>query len=166
MASLGSRGREQLGEPLLDDRQPLGQLVGLGGEAGVLGGQLAGRGEVGAGLVQLGGGLVDRGQLGEPPPDLAGRGLVGVDRRVGQPLLQLGVLVEQRGQPVGAHSMSSGPARLAGASTTARRPPVPHGRRAPSATATCGPSCGLTLAYFCWNFATRPAVSSTRCLPV
>ena len=26
-------------------------------------------------------------------------------------------------------------------------------------------AAGWTLAYFCWNFATRPAVSRTRCLP-
>ena len=130
LASLGSRGASSSARRLLDDRDPLGQRVGLGREAGVLGGQLAGRGEVGPGLVELGRRLVDRGQLGEAPADPAGRRLVGVDRRVRQPALQLGVLVQQRAQAVGAHrAVPSGP-RVDPDTSTA--PARPAGRGAPS----------------------------------
>ena len=71
------------------------QLLDLGGEVGVVGGELARGLDVVAGLLP---GAVrgdDRGQLGVALVELARVGLVGVDRRVGELLLQVGVLAEQ-----------------------------------------------------------------------
>ena len=143
--------------------------------AGILVGQLAGGGQVLAGLAQLGGGLVDRRQLGEPAPDLARRRLVGVDRRVGEARLRARAYsVEQRGQPSAfdfacRHRFIRSWQLISPNITElilqcAKTAPDPArgwgGRRRDSYLPD------LAFAYFCWNFATRPAVSSTRCLPV
>jgi hypothetical protein len=59
------------------------------------------------GLRQLAGGFGDRGQLGEAPAGLSRLDLVGVDRRVGQPQLKLGVLGQQLIEAIGAHVTGS-----------------------------------------------------------
>jgi hypothetical protein len=100
---------QQLGQPLFQHWQRAGQRLRLGRERGVLGGELAGRGKILPRLVQFAGRLVDRDQLGEPPADPPGGVLVGVDRRVGEPLLQVRVLVEERGQPLTAHLPAPSP---------------------------------------------------------
>ncbi len=158
LAVVGVARREQLGELLLQRRDALLQRVGLDREAGVLGGQLAGRGQVGAGLVQLGGGLVDRGQLGEPPADPAGGDLVGVDRRVGQPPLQLGVLVEQRAQAVRAHRVGL-PGR------TARIRAHSNGARLPAGTGGGGRRRGryLLLRLRPWRTSAGTSPPGRRC---
>src|SRR5690606_2625638 len=115
-------------------------------EVRVLGGQLPGGRQILPGAVQLGGGAVDRCQLDVAPPRPPRAGRVGVYRRVGEFLLQPGVLGQQGGEPsvLRAHLPRAAAffaAGLASARLAAR-------------------------AYFCWNLATRPSVSSTRCLPV
>jgi hypothetical protein len=94
---------QQLRQPPFDGRQRGRDRVGLGREGGVLGGQLARGLQVGTRLLQLARRLVQRGERGETPPHPPGRGLVGVDGRVGEPLLQLRVLVQQAAEAIGAH---------------------------------------------------------------
>ena len=101
--SLGSSCSRSRPVELLDPRARA--PVGLGGEGRVLAGELAGGGEVAAGLVERAGGLDQRGELGVAPAQPPGAGLVGVHRRVGELLLQGGVLGEQGAQPVGRGSV-------------------------------------------------------------
>src|SRR5690606_6887648 len=171
-----------------------GELLGLLGERRVLAGQLLGGRQIGARLLQLLRGLVHRGELGEAPPHPARGGRIGVDRRVRELLLQLRILVEERGETFTAHART--PIIATGWTSTAERRhrrqdrvdqdrvdiarSIPRAAPAtPTAPARAEPQDGRrrrsylaflflawTLAYFCWNFATRPAVSRTRCLPV
>ena len=67
---------------------------------GVLAGELAGRAEVAAGLVERPGRLDQRRELGVAATEPAGARLVGVHRRVGELALQGGVLGEQVAQHV------------------------------------------------------------------
>src|SRR5690349_7288193 len=103
---------------------------------------------------------VERRQLRAAAPDAAHQGLVGVDGRDLHPLLPLRVLREQGRQSVCAHAAPPS----VGSQTHERRPPPESrgGRRRGSYFFLAA----LTFAYFAWNLATRPAVSSTRCLPV
>ncbi len=104
--------REQFGQALLDQRQRVGERLGLDRECRVLGRELPGGFQIGPGLGQLAGRLVDRRQLREAPADLAGRVLVSVDRRVSEARLQLRILGEQIGEAAafgfgGAHGSGS-----------------------------------------------------------
>ena len=107
----------------------------------------------------------DRGQLGVPAAEPAGQRLVGVHGRVGQLLLELGVLGEQLGDGARARRSSRGRHRRrpAGSGHNKRRPPTAAGRRAPSG-ATC--RLRLRLPYRASKRATRPPVSRIFCLPV
>ncbi len=104
LASCGSRGMSSSASRSSSAGREAGDGLRLGGERRVLGGQLARGGQVGAGLLQLAGRLVQRDQFGVPAADPPGGALVGVDGRVGQPPLQLGVLVEEGGQALTAHA--------------------------------------------------------------
>src|SRR4029453_1977613 len=108
--------------------------------------------------LQVGG--VQRRQLGETTADPAHERLVGVDGGVLHLLFELGVFLEKGGQPVVAHAF------LPAKSLRKReRRPTPEDRGGrPRGSFFFFP--GLALAYLAWNLATRPAVSSTRCLPV
>jgi hypothetical protein len=129
LAVVGVAGRQEFGEALLDDRDALTDLLGLFGEGGVLGREFARRDQVRAGLREFGRGLVDRRQFGEAPADPAGGHLVGMDRGVGEALLQLRVLVEQFAEPVGAHSWP--PLGCPSDPYTMTAPARPCGRGAP-----------------------------------
>ena len=90
--------------------QPFGELLavrdhplGLGGEVGVVGPQLAGGLDVAGRLLPLPPGGHDGGQLGVPLVELLRQPRVGVRLRLGQLALELGVLVDQR-----AHGLEHG----------------------------------------------------------
>lgn len=143
------------------------QLLDLGGEVGVVGGQLARGFDVVAGLLP---GAVrgdDRGQLGVALVQLARVRLIGVDRRVGELLLQIGVLGDEFldgsnilrllycGEGKGRATKNAGPGR------------TPRGRaavdRRSGARYFLEPAA---LPKRASKRATRPPVSRIFCLPV
>jgi len=71
------------------------QILDLGGEVGVVGGQFTRCLDVVAGLLPGAVGGDDRGQLRIALVELARVRLVGVDRRIGELLLQVGLLTDQ-----------------------------------------------------------------------
>ncbi len=72
------------------------KLRHLRGERLVVGGQLPGRLEVTAGGFELAVSRDDRRDLGEPPADLAGGGGIGVQIRIGELALEVGMFGEHR----------------------------------------------------------------------
>ena len=91
----GVAGHELLGQAVAQRPDLRLELRGLGGERGVLPGELAGVGEVGLGPAQLLDGGDHRGERGVAPAQGAGERLVGVHVGVGEARLEPRVLLEQ-----------------------------------------------------------------------
>jgi hypothetical protein len=98
---VGVLGQQLLAQPVGELPDPRLEPGRLRSERGVLLGELPRRREVAACLVQRADGLDQRGQLRVAAAEPPRAGLVGVHRRVGELLLQRGVLGEQGAQPVG-----------------------------------------------------------------
>ena len=89
----GVAGHQQAAQPLPGDVAPLGEVVGLLREGGVVGGQLARRLDVVAQAQPLLPGRHDGGQLGVALVELLGEALVGVGLGEREASLEVGVLL-------------------------------------------------------------------------
>ena len=89
-------GHEQVLEPLGEHGQARLEGLDLVGEGGIVGGELAGSLEVVADLLPLAVGAQHSGQLGVPLADLLGLRRVGVHGRIDHPLLERGMLIDER----------------------------------------------------------------------
>ena len=119
-----ARGEQvgQLGFEFVDRGLEIGDL---GGEGLVVGAEFARGLQVAAGGLQLAVGRDDRRELREPSADLAGRAGVGVQIRVGELALEVGMLGKQRLDPRRACPSC----RLLPANRALERKPTPGLRR-------------------------------------